>query len=259
MNLRHILTIVWSDMLILRHVKWRLIEMSLFPITTLILWGLFAVYSRQYAAEAGMLVLVGNLLWSFAHLAQQEANMLMMEDLWTFNLRHILVAGVSEVEYMLGKLCSSTAIAVSVGAVMGVIAHAFGAPLAEYGMTTLLLAVITLLGSLAMAVMIAGTVIVAGREYAFLSWSTLHFLVFFSAPFFSPSLLPAGIRWITVFMPFTRVFEIGRAMVAHAPVTGTMLGSAFLVVLVYVVLAWPYYLWAYRHARKTGMLARITT
>ena len=231
--------------------------MSLFPITTLLLWGLFAMYSRQYAAEAGMLVLVGNLVWSFAHLAQQEANMLMMEDLWTFNLRHILTSGVTEVEYILGKLCSSTTIAVCVGVVMGVLAHAFGAPLAEYGWVTLALAVITLLGSVAMAVMIAGTVVIAGREYAFLSWSTLHFLVFFSAPFFSPSLLPASIRWITLFMPFTRVFEIGRAMATHAPVTGTMLGSAFLVVLVYFVLAWPYYLWSYKHARKTGMLARI--
>ena len=257
MKLNNILAIIANDYRIVRKVKWRILEVTYFPLSTVLIWGLFSLYSRAYAVEAGLIVLIVNLFWSFSQLAQQEANILIMEDLWTSSLRNTLTSGVSQTEYILAKLFMSSLTAVVVASVLMVIANAFGAPLSARLGTVVLLAGISLLCSIGLAVIIAGTVVMLGREYGFLSWSTMQLLVFLSAPFYSPAILPAAARWITEIMPFTYVFQAARAIATGAPIPNGMLVHAFVIAMIYVVAAWPYYFWAFRRAKKTGMLARI--
>lgn len=257
MRLNNIAAVVKNDVQVIRSVKLRLLEITYFPLATVLIWGLFSLYSRQYAPQAGLIVLIANLFWTFSQLAQQQANILIMEDLWTLSIKHVFVAGVTEVEYILAKLFTSTVIAVTVTAVLIVIANAFGAPMFANLPTVAFLAGTALLGSLALAVMIAGTVMMLGREYAFLSWSSLHFFILFSGPFYSTTVFPSGIRWISELMPFTSVFEGARALATGAPVTSALLTHALIVALAYFVLAWPYYAWAFWRARKTGTLAKV--
>jgi ABC-type polysaccharide/polyol phosphate export permease len=180
-----------------------------------------------------------------------------MEDLWSLSIKHVLVSGVSEFEYLLAKLTTSTTAAIAVGTLLMLVANAFGAPLIASIKTVALIAGIALFGSLALAIMIAGTVMIMGREYGFLSWSMLQLFIFFSAPFYSPSIFPSAIRWITEIMPFTRIFEAARAIATNVPVSSSLLWNAFLITAAYFVLAWPYYCFCFKRARKTGMLARI--
>jgi ABC-2 type transport system permease protein len=257
MNLNNIWAILKNDARIVRKVRWRMLEVTYFPLSTLLIWGLFALYSRQYALEAGLIVLVSNLFWSFSQMAQQQANMLMMEDLWTLSIRHVFVAGVTEFEYIVAKLMGSAAVAVCVSSVLLVIANAFGAPLAENLPVVLALAGCALLGSLALSTIIAGTVMMLGREYSFLSWSSLHIFILLSGPFYSTEVFPAAIRAVSEVMPFTYVFSGARALATGAPVTGELLTHAFLVAAAYFVLAWPYFAWAFRRARRTGTLAKV--
>lgn len=259
MKLNNILAVVRNDTRVIRRVRWRMLEITYFPITTLLIWGMFALHSRQYALEAGLIVLVVNMFWSMCQLAQQQANMLMMEDLWTLSIRHIFIAGVTEFEYIVAKLVSSTTIAVTVMSVMLVLAQAFGAPLFANLSTVLALVGIALLGSLAMAVIIAGCVFMFGREYSFLSWSFLHLFIFFSAPFFSPTLFPSWLRWITEIMPFTYVFESARVIATGGVPAEGALVHALIIAAAYFVFAWPFYWLAFRMARRTGRLARIAT
>lgn len=258
MNLNNILAIMWNDFKVVRRVKWRLIEITYFPITTILIWGLFAIYSRQYATEAGLIVLIVNLFWSFSELAQQQANILIMEDLWTLSIKHILVSGISVFEYIIAKILTSAIVAVAITTVLLIIANAFGAPLLNNLGYVISLAGIALLGSISLAIIVAGTVILAGREYGFLSWSSLHLFVFLSAPFFPAGVFPSSIRWITEIMPFTYVFQGARALATQAIMPSGLLSHAFIVALAYFVLSWPFYAWAVRRAKKTGTLARMT-
>jgi len=257
MKLNNILAVISNDAKIIRRVKWRILEVTYFPLTSILIWGLFALKSKQYAAEAGLIVLVVNLFWSFSQLAQQQANILVMEDLWSLSIKHILVSGVSEFEYLLAKLATSTSIAIIIGSLLMLVANAFGAPLLANFKTVITLAGIALLGSLSLAIVIAGTIMWMGREYGFLSWSMLQLFIFFSAPFFSPDLFPSAIRWITEIMPFTYVFEAARAIATHTAIPSANLTHAFFITATYFVLAWPYYAWSVRKAKKSGMLARI--
>jgi ABC-type polysaccharide/polyol phosphate export permease len=95
-----------------------------------------------------------------------------------------------------------------------------------------------------------------GKDYGFLAWSSMHFFIFLSAPFFSHNLFPIGIRHLSEIMPFTYVFEAARALAVGAPVT--TLSYAFLISAAYVIIAWPCYFLAFKRSRKTGVLARIS-
>jgi len=257
MKLNNIIAVIQNDARVIKRVKWRLLEITYFPLTTILIWGLFLLYSKQFAVEAGLIVLIVNLFWSFCQLAQQQANILIMEDLWSLSIKHVLVSGVSEFEYLIAKLATSTSAAIIIGTLLMIVANAFGAPLLASFKIVALIAGIALLGSLALAIGIAGTVMVFGREYGFLSWSMLQLFIFFSAPFYSPSIFPSFIRWITEIMPFTGVFESARAIATSAPVSGSVLWHALIVTSTYFILAWPYYYFCFRRARRTGMLARI--
>ncbi|MCX6708217.1 MAG: ABC transporter permease [Candidatus Woesearchaeota archaeon] len=257
MKLNNIISLIKNDAVVIKRVKWRLLEITYFPLTSVLIWGLFSLQSKQYAIQAGLIVLVVNMFWSFCQLAQQQANILIMEDLWSFNIKHILVSGVSEFEYIIAKLVTSTTIAIVIGTMLLIVANAFGAPLLANIKIVAMLAGIALLGSLALSIVIAGTILLVGREYGFLSWSILQLFIFFSAPFYSPTLFPEAIRWITKIMPFTHIFEAARAIATNAPVANSTLWHALFITTTYFCLAWPYYAWAIRHAKKSGMMSRI--
>ncbi|MBI4738538.1 ABC transporter permease [Candidatus Woesearchaeota archaeon] len=257
MKLNNILAVVRNDLRIIRRVKWRTLEITYFPLTTILIWGLFALHSKQYAFEAGLIVLIVNLFWSFCHIAQQQANILLMEDLWSLSIKHVFIAGVSEFEYLIAKLVTSTSAAIVIGTLLLFVANAFGAPLFANLQTVLVLAGIALLGSIALAIFVAGTIMISGREYGFLSWSAMQLFVFLSAPFFSPRLFPAFLQWASAVMPFTNVFEIARALATRAPIQSAVFLKAFVIVVVYLLASLPYYAWACKRARKTGVLARM--
>lgn len=257
MNINNITAIVWNDLQVIRRVKYRLVEAFYFPITNIIIWGLFAYASKGAALEAALIVLVVSLYWSFSLLAQQEANMLVMEDLWTSSIKHVFVAGITPIEYLLAKLTASAITSAVTATILILIANAFGAPLLIHLPLVILLTIFALLGSLALAVAITGTIIMTGREYGFLSWSALQLFVLFSAPFYSPDALPTVMRWITEIMPFTYIFEAARQLATIGSIQTPTLWHAFAIALAYFILSFPYYLWAFKKAKQSGKLARM--
>ena len=64
--------------------KWHLVEMFYFPITSLVLWGLFAKYAggeAGFAEEAAYAILIVQIFWSFSSLSQSTITSHMMEDI----------------------------------------------------------------------------------------------------------------------------------------------------------------------------------
>ncbi|RJQ21854.1 hypothetical protein C4580_01680 [Candidatus Woesearchaeota archaeon] len=259
MRARNILAVMWNDLKILRRNQYRLIDILYFPIITALIWGLYATYTKTFALEAGLVVLISNLYWSYSLLCQQQSNYLVMEDLWSNSLRQVLVAGITEFEYLIAKLATTTIGATAVGTALLLIAQHFGAPLFANLHVTLLLALAAFLGSMALGIIVTGIVIAAGKEYQFLAWSTLELFVFFSAPFYPADLLPSFIRWISDVMPFTSLFEGARLLATGGSVPPALIGAALIASGAYFILAWPFYAWCFKRARRSGQLARIAT
>lgn len=249
---------MYRDFIILTRAKWRLVEAFYFPLTTIIIWGFFALYSKQIAAEAGLIVLVINIFWNFAYIAQSTANLQIMEDTWSGSLKQVLLSGINEFEYMIARLFTAIIISVGVMFLILLLSYSFAPELFAHTGQLAVLALITLLGSIALSVIIAAVYIATGREYGFLAWTALQLFILLSAPFNPVEIFPAIMQYIAYVMPFTFVFEAARMLVTANAVPDALLTKAFIVVLIYFIIGWPLYYFAFKRARRTGGLVRIS-
>ena len=250
--------LIFRDFIILTRAKWRLVEAVYFPITTILIWGFFALYSRQIAIEAGLIVLVINIFWNFAYIAQSTANLQIMEDTWSGSLKQVLLSGIDEFEYIIARLITATIISLVVMILILFLAYLFTPELFRQPLLLAALTGITLIGSLALAVIVAAIYIATGREYAFLSWTALQLFILLSFPFNPVTILPKILQYIAYAMPFTFIFQAARTLATTNIISGALLAKSLLVVLLYFILGWPLYYLAFKRARKTGGLVKIS-
>ena len=254
MNLTKIVALVYRDLLIIRRSKWRLVEIVYFPLTTMAMWGFFASYSKAFATQAGLLVLIVNLFWNFAYVAQSTVNMQLMEDSWSGSLKQLFLSGISEIEYVAARMVTATAISLPMLFLMAAVAMLGGwnptVGIAQVAIISLL----TLVSSLAMAVLITGLIVVLGRGYGFLAWTALQAFVLLSAPFFPKEAFPIILRQVSMVMPYTYIFEASRNIALNLPVS---LWAAIISSAAYFIFVWPLYSVCFRLARRNGNLVKL--
>ena len=254
MNLRKIPVLVYRDILVIRKSKWRLVEIFYFPITTIIIWGFFAAYSKSLAFEAGLFVLIVNVFWNFAYVGQSTVNIQLMDDSWNGSLKQMFLSGVSETEYIVARIVTSSIVSSIVLVFLLSIAYLFVGPDLKSAPVIAVISLLTLVTSMAMGVLISSLIIVLGRGYGFLAWTALQAFILLSAPFFPKEMFPVPFRYLTEVMPYTHIFEAARDLSTGNPV---FFGSAIIVTGAYSILVWPFYLYFFRLARKNGKLVRL--
>lgn len=250
---------MYHDALVFSRAKWRIAEMFYFPITTIIIWGLFSTYVRSFALEAGLIVLALNIFWNFAVVAQSNTNMQMMDDSWSGSIKQLFVSGIRESEYLFARVIFTTLISLILLAILLLTSfYMFGFEIifARFDIT-LLLSLSTLIASIAMSVLIAAVIINTGKEYGFLSWTLLQVFILFSAPFYPVTVFPPLLQAFARLMPYTATFENARAFVITGAINSSVMAEGILVSLAYLLVSIPLYFYAFKRARKTGYLVRL--
>jgi len=250
--------LIFRDFLIFIRSKWRLVEFFYFPVTTVIIWGLFALYTRKFTAETGLMVLVVNVFWSFSYICQSTVNLQMNEDIWSGSLKQVLASGISEFEYIFSRIISSALISMIVMVIMLFVAGYFGFPVKDKLPPILFLTGITLLGSVALSVIIAAFIIFLGRDYAFLAWTILQLFILLSAPLFPVEILPPVLQVVAFFMPFTKLFVGIRELTGKGMVSSKTLLESAGVAFIYLCFSFPLYFRAFKRAKLTGRLVKMT-
>ncbi|MBI2542644.1 MAG: ABC transporter permease [Candidatus Aenigmarchaeota archaeon] len=247
------------DFLIFFRVKWKLAEIFFFPIITVLIWGLFSVFMQRFAVEAGLIVVIMNLFWSFAHVSQTSTNIAMLEDVWSGSFKQLFVSGITKSEYIIARLIFSSFVAILILSIISIMAYyIFNITLlAENFFTFLELISITLIASMALSVIIASLIISWGKEYGFLAWTILQIFILLSAPFYTVDVLPQTIQYISYVMPYTNVFETTRNLITTGFVDSTVILKGFIIAVLYLFLSFPLYNFAFNRARKNGVLVRL--
>lgn len=259
MKFYKIFALMYADMLLVKNSKWRIMEYLYFPITTVVIYGLFSLFVSSYALEAGLIVFIVNIMWSFALLTQTHINMSMNEDSWSGSLKQIIITGVSDFEYIAARLLSSIIIAMVVLALLiTVSANAFGlAIILQQWQVFALLFMSTLIASLALSVFIAGAMVALGREYSFLAWTAMQIFILLSAPFYPVSIFPDFIKPLVLVMPYTHIFEATRAIISE-PAGLSIALPGFYVAAAYFLVSLPFYKYIFIKARQKGWLVRLS-
>lgn len=257
MKLHRLLAFVYRDFKIFARTQWKLVDFLYFPLTTVLIWGLFSVYVKDFSGEIGMMVMMVNVFWSFAYISQANVNLFLSEDSWSGSLKQLLATGVSDFEYMLARIISSSIISIPIMSVLLLTVWGFGFPLVRYLWDILILTGITLFISMSLAVLIAGLIIFLGRSYEFLSWSALQAFILFSAPFFPIEILPFPLDSIALVMPYTWIFRAVRLLVFSGWIPREVFFKSIVIGILYLGISIPFYKFAFHRARKTGELARM--
>lgn len=254
-----IFALMYADLLLVKNSKWRIMEYLYFPITTIIIYGLFSVFMKDYAVEAGLVVFIVNIMWAFAQLAQSHINMSMNEDSWSGSLKQIIVTGVSDFEYIVARIFSSIAISIPILIlIIGISVSAFGLVIVlQHWQFFMVLFVATLIASIGLSVFLAGAMIALGREYSFLAWTAMQLFILLSAPFYPVSIFPEIMKPLVMIMPYTQIFEAARQAVSGTVSMDAALSGVYISVA-YFLLSLPFYKYIFRKAREKGWLVRLS-
>src|SRR3989344_8571813 len=127
MKLYKIAALLYYDILVFKNSRWKIVEVVYFPVTTILIWGLFSLFVKDMAVEAGLVVLVVNIFWNFAYIAQSSVNMQMNDDTWSGSLKQILITGITEFEYLTARMIFAIIISIGIMLLMlGISYYVFG-------------------------------------------------------------------------------------------------------------------------------------
>jgi ABC-2 type transport system permease protein len=242
----------------------RFVELIFWPLVDLLVWGFLTVYLQKRAGEGfpfGILFLIGGMIfWDVMFRSQQGVSISFLEDVWTRNLLNVFVAPVRTSEYVAATCLVGLLRVVVTLMILSVVASlAYGFHLSEIGF-----ALLPLLGNLLLFGWFLGMVSTAlimrwGQAAESLAWAVPFFIQPLAAVFYPVSVLPGWLQPVAMALPCTHIFEGMRAVLAGQPAPWGMIQSAFLLNLVWGLLAAWFFAANLRHVRKTGLLVKVAT
>ncbi len=257
-SIQKIKALLYRDFVILSKSKERIIEFLFFPLTSTLIWGLFANHFRQFSVETAMMLLIINVFWSFSYLSQSAANLQINLDVWSRSIYQLLVSGIHELEYLLARILFSIITSLVILISMLYITHWFGFQLPAI-LPFIYLIISTLLASSALCILIVSLYILMGREYAFLSWSFLQLIILLSAPFFPITTYPVWMQKVAYILPHTWIFETLKRLPETGSLDILLINRSATISIIVLCVVIPFYLYVFQKSRKSGQLVRLST
>ena len=260
MYLTHTAAIVLRQFYLIRGSLSRVLPLFVWAAIDIVLWGFITKYLNTVVSSGFNFVpsLLGAvLLWDFLIRVMQGVTMTFFEDVWSRNFLNIFATPLSISEYLSGLVLSSIATS-SIGlVVMVVLATAvFGLSFFVYGVMLVPFFAVLFMCGIALGIVGSGLVLRLGPSAEWFVWPIPAIISPFVGVFYPLSTLPRWMRYISLALPPSYVFEGMRAVVSgHASAPhGLFLGVCL--ALLYILLACWFFTRVYRHALHTGLIAR---
>lgn len=260
MKWRPVAGIVLRQLYLLRGSPVRVFPMVTWVAIDIVLWGFITRYLNAVSGSGMDFVptlLGGVLLWDFCTRIMQGVSTAFLEDVWSRNFLNLFSSPLSISEYITGLIITSV-ITSSVGVVVMVLLatsvfhlqfFSLGAPMAAF---LLLLFVF----GITLGIFAAGIVLRLGPASEWLLWPLPALLSPFAAVFYPLATLPVWMQWLAHAVPPAYVFEGLRTLLAGLPFPAGLLLEGSGVAVVELLLAVYFYVRVYRHAVRSGLLAR---
>ncbi len=260
MSLRRTAAIALRQFYLIRGSVARLVPLFAWVAIDIVLWGFIARYLNAVTTSHVNFVatfLGAVLLWDFFARVMQGVTTAFLEDVWSRNFLNIFATPLRTTEYV-GGLVLSSIVTSSVGLlVMAALATAaFGLSFLSYGIAVLPFLLVLFLFGIALGIAASGLVLRLGPASEWFVWPVPALISPFAAVFYPVATLPAWMQQVARLLPPSYVFENLRAIVSgRSPSTAALLG-AIVLAAIYIVLASWLFARIYRHAVRTGLIAR---
>ena len=257
---RRVGAIVLRQLYLLRGSPARILPLFAWVAIDVVLWGFITRYLNTVASPGFdfVPVLLGAVLfWDFCTRVMQGVTMAFFEDVWSRNFLNLFSTPLSIPEYVAGLVLSSIATS-SIGfAVMVALATAvFGLSFLSWGLVAIPFLLVLFLFGIALGVLGSAVVLRFGPAAEWFIWPIPALLSPFAGVFYPLSTLPEWMLPISYLLPPAHVFEGVRRVVAGGEASAAALAGAASLAALYLAAACWYFGRVYRHAVRTGLIAR---
>lgn len=260
MKLRPIAGIVLRQFYLLRGSPVRLFPMVTWVAIDVVLWGFITRYLNSVSGSGVNFIptLLGAvLLWDFCTRIMQGVTTAFLEDVWSRNFLNLFASPLSITEYVSGLVLTSIMTS-SVGLVvmLTLATLIFGLHFFALGLALVAFLLLLFVFGITLGILGSAMVLRLGPASEWLIWPLPALLAPFAAVFYPLATLPQWMQWIAHCLPPSYVFEGMRALLAGQPFPVSLLSSGGALAVLQLLLAGYFYSRVYRHAVRTGLLAR---
>jgi ABC-2 type transport system permease protein len=260
MRASRVAAIVLRQVYLLRGSPVRLLPMIAWVGIDILLWGFITRYLDRLTGPGVNLtasLLGAVLLWDFLTRVMQGTTTAFFEDVWSRNFLNIFATPLRISEYLTGLVTTGVCTSLLGLASMLILATTvFGLSFFVYGAALAPFVLVLFVTGIALGILGASIVLRFGPASEWLIWPIPSLLSPFVGVFYPLSTLPAWMRMVSHALAPSYVFEGMRAIVTGRPAPWGSLAVGVGLAVVYLVLACVAFASVYRHAIRTGLIAR---
>ncbi len=205
-----------------------------------------------------MPVLLGAvLLWDFLTRVMQGVTTAFFEDVWSRNFLNVFATPLRVSEYLSGLIITGVGTSLlGLASMMALATLVFGLSFLVYGAALIPFLLVLFLTGISLGVFGAAIVLRFGPASEWLIWPIPSVLSPFVGVFYPMAALPGWMQAVGRLLAPSYVFEGMRAAVAGKGVSTDLLAISCGLALFYLVLSGLTFALVYRHAIRTGLIAR---
>jgi ABC-2 type transport system permease protein len=260
MRITPIAAIVLRQFYLMRGSISRVLPLFIWVAVDIVLWGFMTKYLNTIASPGFdfVPVLLGAvLLWDFFTRVMHGVTMAFFEDVWSRNFLNIFASPMTIAEYLAGLVTTSIATSAVGLLVMLVLATAvFGLSFLSYGGALVPFLLVLFLFGIALGIVGCAIVLRLGPSAEWFVWPIPALLSPFAGVFYPVATLPEWMQLVARLLPPAYVFEGMRAIVMGGTVSRSSLAIGGVLAVIDVLLASVFFTRVYRHAVRTGLIAR---
>jgi ABC-2 type transport system permease protein len=260
MKYRPVFGIVARQFYLIRRSPVRVISNLGSGVIEIVLWGLITTYLRTLGTAevrfvGGLLGMV--LLWNFCQRIMSGITFTFLEDVWSRNFLNIFASPLTTAEYLTGLVISGALMtALNMFVMLALVYLAFGLNILTLGIALVSLGLILFVFGTTLGVIGCAVLLRFGPSAEWLIWPLPGLISWFACVFYPLSALPSWMQIIAKLIPASYVFEAARQILLGRGYDSLYIGTGALVALVELTLAFHILMRVYRHAIRTGLIAR---
>jgi ABC-2 type transport system permease protein len=180
-----------------------------------------------------------------------------LEDVWSRNFLNLFASPLTIPQYLVGLVLTSILTSlVSLTVMLCLASAAFGLSILGYGLALVPFLLTLFLFGISLGIVTTAVVLRLGPSAEWFVWPVPAIISPFAGVFYPLSTLPVWMQFIGKLLPPSYVFEGLRTIVAGGELPMAALIRGLCLAVLYVVLACWFFTRVYRHAVRTGILAR---
>ncbi len=271
MFLRRTFALLLRQFYLLRGSPARVVPLFSWVAIDIVLWGfitryLISVSGARFNFVPAMLGAV--LLWDFMARVMQGITTAFLEDVWSRNFLNLFASPLSVSEYLGGLVLSSIATsAIGLVVMVALATLVFGLSFLVYGAMLAAFLLVLFLFGISLGIFGSALVLRFGPAAEWFIWPIPAFISPLACVFYPLATLPVWMQYLARLIPASYVFEGMRQILsnhvlarqahsgpAHIAVTPLLIG--LVLALVYLSGMARAFTAVYRHAVRTGLIAR---